>query len=75
MIDLTKVKMVKAQSTDFELLTEISFAAKRHWDYPDSYYDLWKETYYKNIKKINLLKFYSNDFNTVEINYTFYRIK
>src|SRR5512147_2818140 len=42
MIDLRKIKINKAQDNDCDILTEISFAAKRHWNYPDSYYDLWK---------------------------------
>lgn len=42
MIDLTNIKIDKAQEIDCDILTEISFAAKRHWNYPDNYYDLWK---------------------------------
>lgn len=33
----------KALSSDHLLLTEISFAAKRHWNYPAEYMDLWKD--------------------------------
>lgn len=43
MIDLTEINIIKAQDIDCDSLTEISFAAKRHWNYPDSYYDLWKD--------------------------------
>ena len=25
-----------------ELLTEIAFSAKRTWNYPESYYEIWK---------------------------------
>ena len=43
MIELEKIQIRQAQDIDSDLLTEISFAAKRHWNYPDNYYDLWKE--------------------------------
>jgi maltose O-acetyltransferase len=43
MIDLKKIKIDKAQDIDSDILTEISFAAKKHWNYPDNYYDLWKD--------------------------------
>jgi len=43
MIDLEKIKIIKAQDYDCDILTEISFAAKRHWNYPDRYYDIWKD--------------------------------
>jgi len=42
MIELKKIQIRKAQPIDSELLTEISFAAKKHWNYPDNYYDLWR---------------------------------
>jgi maltose O-acetyltransferase len=43
MLELNKIQISKAQNIDAEVLTEISFAAKRHWNYPDSYYDLWRD--------------------------------
>lgn len=43
MIDLSKIVINKAIDNDSSILTEISFAAKRHWSYPDNYYDLWKD--------------------------------
>jgi hypothetical protein len=43
MIDLGKIKINKAQDNDCDILTEISFAAKGHWNYPNSYYELWKD--------------------------------
>jgi maltose O-acetyltransferase len=43
MIDLSKIKIYKAVDNDSDLLTDISLAAKKHWNYPDSYYDLWKD--------------------------------
>ena len=32
-----------ARGSDSEQLTQISFASKRHWQYPDSYLDVWRE--------------------------------
>ena len=43
MTDLSKIMINKAIDNDSNILTEISFAAKRHWNYPDKYYDLWKD--------------------------------
>jgi GNAT superfamily N-acetyltransferase len=43
MMDLRKIEINKAQDTDCDILTEISFAAKRHWNYPENYYDVWKD--------------------------------
>jgi GNAT superfamily N-acetyltransferase len=42
MFDLSTIQIVKADESDDPILTEISFAAKRHWKYPDNYFDLWK---------------------------------
>ena len=28
---------------EFEILTEIAFAAKRSWNYPESYFEIWKD--------------------------------
>ncbi|MBV5282378.1 MAG: GNAT family N-acetyltransferase [Paludibacter sp.] len=43
MIELNKIQISKAQNSDTDVLTDISFAAKKHWNYPDSYYDLWRD--------------------------------
>jgi len=43
MTDLSKIMINKAIDNDSNILTVISFAAKRHWNYPDKYYDLWKD--------------------------------
>jgi maltose O-acetyltransferase len=32
----------KAQPSECSVLTEIAFAAKRHWNYPKDYYEHWK---------------------------------
>jgi GNAT superfamily N-acetyltransferase len=42
MFDSTKIKITKAKQSDHQILTNISFSAKMHWDYPDHYFDLWK---------------------------------
>ena len=43
MIDLKEISINKAHASDFETLTEISFSAKRHWNYPENYFDIWKD--------------------------------
>jgi maltose O-acetyltransferase len=43
MVELKKIQIIQAQDIDSELLTDISFAAKKHWKYPDNYYDLWRD--------------------------------
>ena len=43
MIEIKKIQIRQAQDIDSDLLTEISFAAKKHWNYPDNYYDLWRD--------------------------------
>jgi len=42
MIDLQNIEIDKAQESDCDILTDISFTAKRHWDYPENYYDIWR---------------------------------
>jgi GNAT superfamily N-acetyltransferase len=37
------VEIRKARPEESEELTAISFAAKRHWDYPEAYFDVWVE--------------------------------
>ena len=32
----------KAKTTEAKLLTDISFAAKRYWNYPEKYFDIWR---------------------------------
>jgi len=32
-----------ATINDSEALTKISFASKRHWNYPDEYFEIWKD--------------------------------
>jgi maltose O-acetyltransferase len=32
----------KAEPSEHSALTEIAFAAKRHWKYPEDYYERWK---------------------------------
>jgi len=63
--------IIKAETGDSSVLSQISFAAKRHWPYPDSYFELWKdeltikENYlvenivFKAISGNNILGFYS----------------
>lgn len=43
MIDLQEIRIIKARNTDSDVLTDIAFTAKKHWKYPDSYYNLWKD--------------------------------
>lgn len=71
MIDLHKVQIIKAVESDSVFLTEISFAAKRFWNYPEHYFDLWQDELtitkdyinqnivYKSILNDSLLGFYS----------------
>jgi len=33
----------KAKGNENKTLTDISFAAKRYWDYPDEYFDVWQD--------------------------------
>lgn|SRR5512133_3013113 len=39
---ISQITICNAQETDTDELTTISFAAKRHWNYPAHYYELWK---------------------------------
>jgi GNAT superfamily N-acetyltransferase len=38
------MEILKARPGDTEALTRISFAAKRHWGYPESWIERWRET-------------------------------
>jgi maltose O-acetyltransferase len=42
-MDLRELIIERARDSDFETLTDIAFAAKRHWNYPDKYYEIWKD--------------------------------
>lgn len=42
MINVSDIIIRKADVSDSTDLTKISFAAKRYWKYPESYYDTWK---------------------------------
>jgi GNAT superfamily N-acetyltransferase len=39
---MTELKIRHAKATDSATLTELSFRAKRHWNYPDEYMERWK---------------------------------
>lgn len=41
MVDLQDMKIEQAQEADYKALTDIAFSAKRYWNYPESYYELW----------------------------------
>ena len=69
--ELQKIEIIQANNHDSDILTEIAFSAKRHWNYPDEYYEIWKneltitEKYlkqnivYKAILKDLIIGFYS----------------
>jgi GNAT superfamily N-acetyltransferase len=38
------VEIVRAKPGDADALTRITFAAKRHWGYPDRWIERWRET-------------------------------
>jgi len=40
---IQKIHINRANNTDSDILTEIAFFAKRHWNYPDEYYEIWKD--------------------------------
>ncbi len=40
---MTKLKIRYAEATDSATLTDISFRAKGHWNYPAEYMELWKD--------------------------------
>lgn len=39
----TEILIRKAEPRDAKVLTEISFAAKRYWNYPEEYIEKWKD--------------------------------
>jgi|SRR5262245_16873441 len=38
------MRIVRAKPDEAEALTEIAFAAKRHWGYPEKWIESWRET-------------------------------
>ena len=38
-----KINIRMACETEAEKLSEISFAAKKHWDYPESFFEQWND--------------------------------
>lgn len=56
-----KIIIKEALPSDSAILTDISFASKRHWDYPDEYFDIWK-------KELTITESYILN-NTVYISY------
>ena len=38
-----KIYIRQAQPEEHEILTQISFAAKKYWNYPQEYFDVWKD--------------------------------
>lgn len=41
MIDPEYLQIVPAEEPDAAILTDVAIAAKRHWPYPESYFDIW----------------------------------
>ncbi|MFO7370831.1 MAG: GNAT family N-acetyltransferase [Bacteroidales bacterium] len=76
MIDLNKLQIIPAEKTDAAVLTNIAFSAKRHWPYPESYFNTWQceltitqdyiaaHTIYKIITDNTIAGFYSIVNNT-----------
>ena len=54
-------------------LTEIAFSAKRYWNYPEEYYNIWKEelTITEEYLKNNIVKIIVEE-NTIKGFYSFY---
>lgn len=71
MIDPEKFTVIPAEGSDAAVLTDVAFSAKRHWPYPESYYDIWKQeltitqdyiaanTVYKILRNSTVAGFYS----------------
>ena len=38
-----EITIRKAMPDDCQVLTELSFASKRYWNYPDSFFEVWKD--------------------------------
>jgi len=43
MINQKTIQIKKAGETENKILTEIAFEAKRHWNYPEEYYQTWQD--------------------------------
>ncbi len=43
MIDPGEMQIIPAEEPDAAILTDIAFLAKRHWSYPESYFDIWRK--------------------------------
>lgn len=41
--DALNVNIRRAVSNEHKRLTQIAFAAKRFWNYPEAYFDIWKD--------------------------------
>ena len=66
-----KFAILQANVSDAPGLTKIAFAAKRHWNYPDEYFDIWekeltittayilKNPVFKVVKNNQIIGFYS----------------
>ena len=39
-----KIEIRKAKPSEAETLTNIAYAAKRYWGYPEAYFDLWADS-------------------------------
>ena len=69
--EIQKIQIEKANYTDSDILTHIAFSAKKHWNYPIKYYEIWKDELtitkeylkqnivYKALLKDLILGFYS----------------
>ena len=40
---MNNTEIREAKESEHEILTEISFASKKYWDYPAKYIDIWKD--------------------------------
>ena len=48
----------KAKYTEHQKLTEISFESKGYWDYPDEYFDIWRNELTITAEYINIHRVY-----------------
>ncbi|AFQ44275.1 GNAT family N-acetyltransferase [Desulfosporosinus meridiei] len=39
---MVNIAIRPAEESECDVLTKISFAAKRYWNYPEAYFDIWK---------------------------------
>ncbi len=63
------IRISKAKPSDHKKLTEISFSSKRYWNYPNSYFEIWKNelTIKTNYIEKNLV--YKAEYNNQIIGY------